>query len=514
MDKHSMGAVIKFLSAKRSRFTADNSLPFLANLLVIALWLWFYRPVYPYLGIIFTRQEFRTNQILLLGVLLLIGIQVRKGGLHLSLWALPQRYAPALALALGSSAAFLFVERYLDINTLSASLFGLSGYGLLGLWLSRARWRQGLPAALLLIGALPFGEHLQTFVGYPVRIATASIVGRGLAALGVHSVGLETILVFENGTSQVDLPCSGVKSLWTGGMFLLAATWIERRPINLRWLLVALGFSLLLLAANLLRVAVLVAVGQVAGLILLAEMLHVPLGVLGFVASCAAAVFLLRKLAPPHLSPVDAETDTAVTRPIWMAPTLAGILLLMALFYTPRPQVALAEAQPQWLFPPEVNAAPWALTKGERQWLADGGVDQADRWQFKHKDISGSLLFVTSTTWRAHHRPERCFQVYGLTVDQSFTALISPDFPVRLLTLSTSTHKTQLSAAYWLQSPGQTTDDYAARIWSDLDPQTQRWVLVTVLFDQAVDLQSPQAAAFFEALRSVVQHGLEGETQP
>jgi exosortase O len=103
-----------------------------------------------------------------------------------------------------------------DINTLSATLFGLATYGLLGLWLEPQRWRRGLPAALLLVGVLPFGEHLQTFVGYPVRILTAALVQKGLAAAGAHSVGMETILVFENGVSQVDIPCSGVKSLWTG----------------------------------------------------------------------------------------------------------------------------------------------------------------------------------------------------------------------------------------------------------------------------------------------------------
>lgn len=54
------------------------------------------------------------------------------------------------------------------------------------------------------------------------------------------SIGLDTILILENGVSQIDLPCSGVKSLWTGLLFLLAATWLERRPLNLRWLLTGL----------------------------------------------------------------------------------------------------------------------------------------------------------------------------------------------------------------------------------------------------------------------------------
>ena len=149
-----------------------------ANLALLGLWLFLFRPVYPYIGTIFTRQEFRLNQLALVGVIGLLIYQVRKNGLGLRFGAAPALYAPALAMLLGSSAAFILAERLVDINTLSASLFGLAFYGLLGLWLEPRRWRQGLPAALLLIGTLPFGEHLQTFVGYPVRLLTATLVQR------------------------------------------------------------------------------------------------------------------------------------------------------------------------------------------------------------------------------------------------------------------------------------------------------------------------------------------------
>ncbi len=158
--------------------------PMMMNAALLAVWLWLYRPVYGYLAVIFTRQEFRTNQIVLAGVLLLIFLQVRKQPLQRQTVKLPQLYLPALALSLGGSVLFLLSERFLDINTLSATLFGLASYGLLGLWLSPPAWRQGLPAAFLLIGALPFGEHMQTFIGYPVRILTAAIVRDGLGRPG------------------------------------------------------------------------------------------------------------------------------------------------------------------------------------------------------------------------------------------------------------------------------------------------------------------------------------------
>ena len=127
---------------------APYLLPARTYLLLSALWMWLYRPVFAYLGVIFSRQEFRTNQILLLAVLALIGFRLSRARP-----SLPQpedfhpRFQwPALALALGCSLLYLAVERFLDIRSLSAALFGLATYGLLGLWLEPAplaRWFSG-----------------------------------------------------------------------------------------------------------------------------------------------------------------------------------------------------------------------------------------------------------------------------------------------------------------------------------------------------------------------------------
>jgi exosortase O len=484
-----------------------------ANAVIIGLWLWLYRPVFDYLAIIFSREDFRTNQIVLLGVIALIAIQTRKGHLRPRFDAAPQLSYSALILALGGSVLYLAVERFLDINTVSASLFGLASYGLLGLWMQPRHWRQGLPAALLLIGALPFGEHMQTFIGYPMRILTATIVRDGLAAAGVSSVGIDTILVLENGVSQVDLPCSGVKSLWTGMLFLVAVTWIERRRLNLHWLLTAFVFAGLLFVANLARVGVLVVVGQVAGWRLAAEMLHVPLGVLGFVAACAAAVALLRLQQPIAQDVWDAHATEeaalpALDRPIWLAPVLAVAILAMALVYTPRPQTGLAQPPPAWEFPAELVTEPMPLKPDEIEWLTRGGAESADRRRFEWRGITGSMILITSTTWRAHHRPERCFEVYGLSLDDSRPHLVTPDFPVRFVSLGDG--HALLSATYWFQSVHRTTDDYATRIWADLAPQRERWVLVSILFDRVHDPHEVDIQALYTALHDAVARNLEG----
>jgi exosortase O len=486
-----------------------------ANATILLLWVILYRPVYPYLATIFTRQEFRTNQIALLAVILLIATQLRRGQLHISPADLPQLHLPGLALMLTASVAFIAVERWLDINTLSATLFGLATYGLLGLWMQPHRWRQGLPAALLLVGVLPFGEHMETFVGFPLRLATARMVSSGLGGLGVPNLGVDTILVFENGLSQVDSPCSGVKSLWTGGLFLLAATWIDSSPLNRRWLLSGIVFVTLLLVSNLARVLVLVLVDQAFNWRLLAEMLHVPLGIIGFIIACLALVGMLRWTGNFSPSP-PVDHQNPLIRPAWLVISLGLFLVFMALLYTPRQQPASAAgASVSALaerFPTGLDAEQWALTQGETEWLSDGGSTpvNAARWRFKWRGISGSLLFIRSDTWRAHHRPERCFTVYGLDVQESQPIIIAPNFPLRQLTLgSPGSPRPVYSAAYWLQSVDKVTEDYAVRIWDDLAPQPQPWVLVTVLFDNPVELGESHIRDLFISLRSSIQTTLE-----
>ncbi len=491
------------------------------NAALLALWVWLYHPLYEYFKVIFTEEEFRTNQIVLASVAGLLLYRVyaiwrREGRLRLRIDAPARLYLPALLLVVLCSLAYLLAERFLNINTLSAVLFALSGYGLLGLWLDPRRWRQGIPAALLVIGVLPFGAHLETFAGYPLRIVTAELVRGMLASMGFHAVGVDTILVFESGVSQVDIPCSGIKSLWTGALFLLAATWIEDRPVSLRWLLIAALTGALLVASNLLRVAALALTGPALGVPLLAEMLHLPLGMLGFAASIGAALLLIRRL--PVRKAASTPEIQALYRPVWLAPLLAAVLLAMALAYTPRAEVQaqLPAPRPAWSFPQGMAVEPAPLSAQELEWIREGGAENADRytftWQGPDQPIRGTVMFVTSQTWRGQHRPELCFQVFGYTVRESITVLAAPDFPLRSLSLSHPAVQGRSQAAYWLQSASQITDDYGQRIWADLRPDRERWVLVTVLFDPQSGADAPVLDSFYNALRASISRSLhEGE---
>ena len=284
-------------------------------------------------------------------------------------------------------------------------------------------------------------------------------------------------------------------------------------------------FGFLLIASNLLRVGILVYVGQAAGWRLMAEMLHVPLGIIGFTAACGLLVVFLRRSGEQPVGFQSEKRQSSVpqslarqnpARPTWLAGSLGVFLAVLALLYTPRTQqVEAAPLQTLGMqFPVELSVESWQLTAEELDWLTDSGKlpVSAARWRFEWRGVSGSLLITRSDTWRAQHRPERCFTVYGLQVQTSQPHLAAADFPVRQLTLGLADNpQPRFTAAYWLQSADVVTEDYAVRIWDDLAPQPQSWMLVTVLFDSPLDLEQPELTELFTVLRQSVQTTLEAD---
>jgi len=268
-------------------------------------------------------------------------------------------------------------------------------------------------------------------------------------------------------------------------------------------------------------VAVLVLVGQVASWDMIAEWVHVPLGVLAFAGVCGVVLLLVRtqktseyplpaKVVQPP--PDDEDAAKIMKRPVWLAPLLAVVIAAMALAYTPRPQLVMAQAAIHWVFPSEMQVQVDPLSPQLRAWVTQDGAEFADRWDFNWQsdagEIQGSLMFLTSSTWRGQHRPERCFEVQGITVEAAQTIYFSDDFSAQLVLVSGEPH--QATAMYWLQTGSQATDDFATRIWSDLGSERQPWVLVTILLDDVYPSDSAAIREIAEAVRIAVANSLEG----
>lgn len=476
-----------------------------------AAWLWLYAPVFAYFTTVFSRSDFRLNQIMLIAIIGLMAWQARAAwpGLRGRVTPLPRPRPIPLSVALGASLLYLLAEKYLDVNTLSATLFGIATYGLAGLWMEPATWRRVFPAVMLLIATLPFGEHLQTFLGYPMRVVSAQIARQTLVGLHVPVSGVEAILVLENGIANVDNPCSGVRSLWTGAVFLLAVIVIERRVFSWRWPMAGAVLFVSLFIANTARVTVLALVGQALNLPDIARMLHVPLGVIGFGLACALAWGALRlsfakpqnRAEAPSASGGPAYFPEAKTG--WLSPILALAVGVMGLAHQPKPHTGLQAAPIVWAFAQEMQVAPEPLRPDERDWLTRDGAQDAQRFRFSWRGVNGSVMLVVASTWRAHHKPERCFEVFGLSMDESSAHWVRPDFPVRVMALGARQDR-PLTATYWFQSPSRATDDYGARIWADVTERHTRWVLVSMVFDRQLDPSAPDVTALYAALNKMV----------
>jgi len=175
----------------------------------------------------------------------------------------------------------------------------------------------------------------------------------------------------------------------------------------------------------------------------------------------------------------------------------------------------LAQSSGGWNLLPGLAAEPQPLQPEEIEWLTRDGAESASRFRFAWRGdgetISGSVILIASTTWRAHHNPERCLMLYGLSLDDSHTHLVQTDFPVRYISLGANqsgSHSLR-SGAYWFQSARRTTDDYATRIWADAALERDRWVLVAILFDDVYDPRDADVEALYIALHDAVARNLD-----
>ncbi len=464
----------------------------LGNALLAGAWLWLCAPTVGWLTRTFTAPDSRTQGILLgCAAVLLLARGWGRFSLRALLFSEPRAHLPAAAL-LAPSAVGL-VLKPLDSNIVASAFFALGTYGLIGLYLPGALWRRGLVGVLLALSLLPFGPHLDAFLGFPARVATARGVEVVLRALGFAAQSAEAILIFENGVASVDLPCSGVKSLWVGGIFFLALTGLERRALGLRWLLAGAGFLGALMLANFARVLLLVLIGFGLAQPKAAALVHLPLGVFGFVASSALALLFVRHLPP------------AVDAPVRLArPFRAGaVLLAMSLgaLGLARPRAAREHPPPQPTaiqLPEGWTVSPLPMTPKEEELFGRHDARRVSKWRFHAGELEGALMVLVADSFRAHHAPEVCLAGAGHRIDEVRQEALAPGLPLKLVDID---HRAA-TGAYWFQSAHRTTDALLTRTLAELSGGERRWALVYVLFDRRTSLRdtTPVLLALHQAV--------------
>jgi exosortase O len=461
---------------------------YVQNLLIISAWL---------LGNIWTYQWFLEslpdtnvlNIILLtIGLIALLTQLVRTDFFAAESFQLHFRLYPFL-LMLGGEMGAIILKWCLNIPQLTLMCFLLGSYGLLGLFLTSIAWHRGLTVAVVTACVIPFIVAFNSGLGFPVRVITAHAVAQILADFHLSAVSSHDIIVMENGIAQVDLPCSGMKSLWTGTVFLLGATWLENRQLRWRWLLVAIANGLFLIAANIIRVSILVFTIEVLQQEQIAEVIHLPLGIVGFIVASALTWVLLQKVPrnSPNLAIISEPSSTNQLNKYLNYQWLLSLVIILGIIGQFQPFSSHASLQPIDL-PPAIITENLPLTAAETDFFASSANPVVQKQSFKSDRLTGSMLMVASDSWQSHHPPELCFLGNGFKVDSMSSTVINDSINARWLSLQNG----ELSAAYWFQADGATTDDFVARIWDHISRRNKTWVLVSVLFDRAENPDSPE----------------------
>ncbi|MEO1673272.1 MAG: exosortase O [Cyanobacteria bacterium J06631_2] len=406
---------------------------------------------------------------------------------------------------IGGEIGAIMLKWSLNIPQLTLLCFILGSYGLLGLIISESSWHKGLSLATVTACIVPFLMAFNSGLGFPVRVITAHAVAQALAEFHLSAASSHDIIVMENGIAQVDLPCSGMKSLWTGTVFLLGATWIEQRRLGWRWLYVAIANLLFLIAANIVRVLILVIAIEVLQQEQLANVLHLPLGIVGFIIASALTWTMLQKVPRQETNLPRLELKIKLKNGDrqkqhknlnWIV-ALVIILGAIGQFQPFQPnQVALSSIN----LPSAIRTETLALTPAEAEFFDNPANPVVQKLRFKSADLTGSMLMVASDTWQSHHPPELCFLGNGFKIDAMNSRLINDKIHARWLSLQNG----ELSAAYWFQSQESTTDDFVVRIWDHLAQRHKTWVLVSILFDEAETSDSSEIEIFSNSIYQAI----------
>jgi exosortase O len=464
----------------------------LATALVLA-WVLLFRDTLVGLVTVAPRNSMPIDIALAAGLVALLARHIASGRL------VPVVRPAPLAVVVACTGAHLLDATFTQIDLASGIFMVIGAWGLLGLYVPQRRWMQALPLALAGLCALPVGPALDLYVGFPLRTATASIAFAVLAPVLPAELVTETIIVVDGGVAgmQVDLPCSGVRSLWSGAVFWAAATWIERARIGVAWWLAGVGFVVVLVTTNLVRVLALVSLYAFAPPVM-AAMLHLALGLIAFTAACTIGWFLLRLV--PRAEPSAPVAVVPHTRA-----TLGLVLAVLVAAAIPVPRFAVREPTT-----PTIDgtwAQPVALQDAELRLFRSRGAVAVGKWNIEHGSARAQLLLVHSRSWRAQHRPDVCHAASGRRIDDERTLMIEADFPVRLLRL----HGDAGTAwgIYWFQSASTITDDHDARVWSGLHSADDDWVMVSLVVPGDLDIADPEVVAMLQLVRAEA-HALVG----
>ncbi len=379
----------------------------------------------------------------------------------------------------------------LQVNLLSAVLLILTTHALIGHLISPSRWRVMMWPLVLGTALLPLDFYLEPYLGYPMRLFSASFANQLLQHIAIESLTEQSILMVENRASVVDLDCSGVNSLWAATIFYLLLTWLTGVAIGLRWLALAVLLFALVLGANVLRIVVLVML-DLNGLYGMAVIAHTALGAAGF----TLAIIIVWMLAG-HLPRSACKAEPVNDKPLSTGSAIVMLLSVLAAVsvanaVSGNSDQRWSEASVEITLDDALHAREVAMTETENRYFNGNGAD-AIKYQLGAEMDNNSLVLVSSRWWKAQHKPDYCLQSQGLSIDDSYLWTLKPVsgatvqsiYAIRVLRLSDEQGR-KFTALYWFQSANAQVADHSARVADAIRHPNRQWTMASLLLSGEV----------------------------
>jgi exosortase O len=377
-------------------------------------------------------------------------------------WAAMQRplraaWGPLAVAVVGAACA-----RAAGLDTARAAATLLSAWGLWGLFVERSTWRASAAPALLLAATLPMTGPLDVLVGYPLRSGVAEAVAWLLGG----AVDAGTVLALDGRRAHVDVPCAGVRGLWTATVLCVGAMVGAGRSLSAMTAAALAAAWALQIGQNALRVTLVVGLTMLDPL--LADVAHLPLGVMGFAVALVGPLAWIAASDPPGA--VSSAPGPRWPGVAWAVAVLWALLgLVEPTRSAPRPSTAV------------VTPMAWVSLPASPQEEAFYRQHGARLTKARHPS-GAQVAFVVSRSWLAHHVPEQCLEAEGWSLSDD-RPLDGNGHLVRAAEVRRSEQRA--AAMWWFVGPDVATDDHTARIRAGLAADAP-WVLVSVLSPHAL----------------------------
>lgn len=476
-------------SELRNRMPNRSRIQIIFIALLFAISFLFFLPTYKWIYAAFFGLYDQINLVLLILLLTLFFYQYRSQKrvleFHFQFKTFP------FLLLIGSVVGYLIMFNAWNINLALALFFLLYLFGLLGLFVNSKTWAKAIIPFFLLSMTLPFGSLMDVYIGFPLRLAAVDFIEKMFSSFGISNVAKDSIITIENNATQVDFSCSGLKGIWAGLLFYFSLTWMENLRINLLWLGNMALLLVSLIAANMIRIALIVWLSVVMQKPEMAQAIHSALGVIGFVFSCALVYFITRTNFFIRFNKKGLQFSWTIKNPLknsaLISKVMAGLLFLLmipGIYFLQKPQAQVKPDKLQLSWSEYFSAEALALNPKEELFLSNQG-GQGHKISFENNGLQGSILIIKSGGWRSHHNPEYCIKAGGNKIMHISTVRLNDATSLKWLKVNEAS-----SACYWFQGPDGSTDDFSTRIWAEILGKQNDWLLVSVVFNNETEFDN------------------------